>query len=110
MATPRPIRLPRQWPEYVKSGILHAISLASVVLTFARGRAIGRRRLRVELEQAQSEIALLQEELHITDISHLTLAQFHQRVQRVPACFTHQVLPILHVEEPNLPNSKGSKP
>ena len=67
MATRRPIRLPRQWPEHVKSGILHAISLASVVLSFARGRAAGRRRLRVELEQANAEIALLREELYIKD-------------------------------------------
>ena len=67
MATPRPIRLPRQWPEHVRSGILHAISLASVILSFARGRAVGRRRLRVELETAHSEIALLREELHIKD-------------------------------------------
>ena len=37
-----PIRLPKQWPEHVKTGILHAISLASVALTIARGRAISR--------------------------------------------------------------------
>jgi len=65
MAIPRPIRLPRQWPEHVKSGVLHAISLASVVLSFARSRAGGGRRLRAELEQASAEIALLREELHM---------------------------------------------
>ena len=65
MATPRPIRLPRQWPEHVKAGILHAISLASVVLTSARGRAVGRRRLQADLEQAIAEIALLREELYM---------------------------------------------
>ncbi len=42
MPVRRPIRLPKQWPEHVKSGILHAISLASVVLSFARGRAMGK--------------------------------------------------------------------
>ncbi len=63
---PRPwIRLPRQWPAHVKSGILHAISLASVVLSFARSRATGRRWLQAELEQANTEIALLREELYI---------------------------------------------
>ena len=31
MAARRPIRLPAQWPAHVKSGVLHAISLASVV-------------------------------------------------------------------------------
>ncbi len=60
-----PIRLPKQWPEHIKSGILHAISLASVVLSYARGRATGRRRIQAELEQANTEIALLREELYI---------------------------------------------
>ncbi len=39
MPSSPPIRLPRQWPEHVKAGILHAISLAGVVLSYARGRA-----------------------------------------------------------------------
>ena len=67
MATRRQIRLPRQWTAHVKSGVLHAISLASVVLTFAQGRATGRRRLRARLEQAETDIALLREELNIKD-------------------------------------------
>ena len=62
-----PIRLPRQWPKHVRSGVLHAISLASVVLTYARGHATGRRRLITQLEQAEAEIALLREELSIKD-------------------------------------------
>ena len=49
MADRRPIRLPRQWPNHVKSNIPHAISLASVVLSYARGRATGRRRLCAQL-------------------------------------------------------------
>jgi transposase InsO family protein len=61
------IRLPKQWPAHVKSGVLHAISLASVVLSYARGHAKGRRRLRVELEKATTEISLLREELNIKD-------------------------------------------
>jgi len=56
-------RLPRQWFHHVKSGLLHAISSASVVVTIARGRAVARRRLQVELEQARTEVALLREEL-----------------------------------------------
>jgi hypothetical protein len=67
MASRPRIRLPGQWPKRVKSGILHAISLASVALTHARGRVAGRRRLRAELEQADSEVALLREELSIKD-------------------------------------------
>jgi len=68
MAARRPIRLPAQWSAHVKSGVLHAISLASVVLSYARGRAEGRHRLRVQLEQATTEISLLREELCIKDI------------------------------------------
>ncbi len=64
MVVRRPIRLPKQWPAHVKSGVLHAISLASVVLSFVRSRATGRRRLQAELEQANTEIALLREELY----------------------------------------------
>ena len=67
MAARRPIRLPAQWPAHVKSGVLHAISLASVVLSYARGRAEGRHRLRFQLEQATTEISLLREELTIKD-------------------------------------------
>ena len=37
MASRRQIPLPRQWPEYVRSGIPHAISLASVVLSYTQG-------------------------------------------------------------------------
>ena len=61
---PRPrIPLPKQWPSRVRSGVLHAISLASVVLAYARGNTTGRRHLATQLEQAETEIALLLEEL-----------------------------------------------
>lgn len=63
----RPVRLPKQWSTHVKSGILHAVALASFALSYARGRATGERRLRAQLEQATSEIALLREELSIKD-------------------------------------------
>jgi transposase InsO family protein len=67
MASRPRIGLPRQWPNHVKAGVLHAISLAGVVLTYARGRADARNRLRVQFEQATTEIALLREELSIKD-------------------------------------------
>jgi hypothetical protein len=67
MIVPRPTRLPEHWPDLIKSGVLHAISLASVVLSHARGRADAHARLRVQLEQATTEIALLREELTIKD-------------------------------------------
>ena len=67
MAGPSSIRLPKQWSQHIKPGVLHAISLASVAFSYARGRATGRHRLRAQLEQATAEIALLREELSIKD-------------------------------------------
>ncbi len=60
------IPLPAYWPKHVKTGILHVIALAQVALTAARARSATKRdiisRLRAELEEAQCEIALLEEE------------------------------------------------
>jgi len=67
MAVRPRIPLPAQWPKHVKSGVLHAISLASVVLAHARGATASRKRLQTRLEQAETEIALLREELSIKD-------------------------------------------
>jgi transposase InsO family protein len=67
MAGLRPIRLPRQWSNRVKASVLHAISLASVALSCAHGRATGRRHLRAQLDRTTTEIALLREELSIKD-------------------------------------------
>jgi len=67
MATHSPIRLPHQWPEHVKSGILHAIALASAAMTAAHARTARRHQLRAELDQARNEIALLREEVEIKD-------------------------------------------
>jgi transposase-like protein len=67
MADRTRLSLPRHWPDHVKSGVLHAISLASIAITYARGRSKTQRRLRSDLEQATSEIALLREELSIKD-------------------------------------------
>ncbi len=61
------IRLPDQWSKHVKSGVLNAISLASVALSYARGRGTGQARLRAGLDQATTEVALLGEELAIKD-------------------------------------------
>jgi transposase InsO family protein len=67
MSDRTPIRLPRQWPEHVKSGLLHAISLASTAWTIAQAQAASQARLRADLDQARTEIALLREELDIKD-------------------------------------------
>jgi len=63
--------LPKGWPRTIKSSVLHAVSLASAAMTTAWARAARNRRPRVqplaELERANSEIALLKEELRIKD-------------------------------------------
>ncbi len=55
------VRLPAAWPTHVKSGLLHAISLAATALTCARGRVATTRdrrlRLQVRLDQATTEVA-----------------------------------------------------
>lgn len=65
------IPLPKNWPKHVKAAILHTISLASTAFTSVCGWAARRTdklvRLRAELEQAKSEIALLKEELSLKD-------------------------------------------
>jgi hypothetical protein len=66
MASERSIPLPRGWSKHVKSGLLHAISLAAMALTIARSRGT-RYRLQGELDRANGEIALLKEELEIKD-------------------------------------------
>ena len=71
--------LPKNWPSRVRSAIVHAVSMANVALTVARGRAEhhfdARVRLRVENVRLEQEVALLREELRIKDA----------RMERVPA-------------------------
>ena len=105
MATPQPIRLPRQWPEHVKAGILHAISLASVGLASARGRVAGQQRLRARLEQAGSEIALLREELSIKD-GRWERARSRRRPHYIPCSPPTDSALLRH---PALQQSKGSR-
>jgi len=60
--------LPRDWSKHVKSGLLQGISLAAMALTVARSRIVTKRcDLQVELDRANTEIALLKEELAIKD-------------------------------------------
>ena len=69
--TPR-IPLPTSWQKHVKLGVFHVISLAQVALTTARARSATKRdvlaRLRAELEEAQREICLLDEECRLKDL------------------------------------------
>ena len=62
------IPLPRSWREHVRSGVLHAISLASTALTVSWSRASARssrHRLQAEIDRLRAEIKHLQEEMAI---------------------------------------------
>lgn len=73
------IPLPKQWSSRVRSGVLHAISLAHYSLTYTRSWAANsinaRIRLKQENDRLQQELALLQEEMRIKD----------SRMLRIPA-------------------------
>ena len=68
---PESIPLPQEWPTFVKSTILHVISLAYLCIIHARGWAASswntRVRLQAQLEEAHTEIGQLKEELRIKD-------------------------------------------
>ena len=66
MPSERAVALPGGWAHHVKSGLLHAISLAAMALTVARSRHT-QSQLQAELDRANGEIALLTEELAIKD-------------------------------------------
>ena len=74
------VRLPRSWPEYVKSAVLHAISLAHLAITYARAKGFKSRslvvRLRAGLERARHETSQLIEELRIKD-ARMALPEAH---------------------------------
>jgi transcriptional regulator with XRE-family HTH domain len=65
------ITLPRGWSRHLKSAILHVISLAQLAVVRTRGWAANspsaRMPLKSQLEEAQSEVRLLEEELRIKD-------------------------------------------
>jgi putative transposase len=73
------IPLPKQWPSRVRSGVLHAISLAHFSLTYTRSWAANswnaRIRLKAENDRLRQELALVQEEMRIKD----------SRMLRIPA-------------------------
>ena len=62
--------LPRGWTKHVRSGVLHAISLASTALTHSWGMAARRgspRRLAAEIDRLRAEVTHLKEEMEIKD-------------------------------------------
>jgi transposase InsO family protein len=73
------IPLPKQWPSQVRSGVLHAISLAHYSLTYTRSWAANswnaRIRLKQENDRLRQKLALVREEMRIKD----------SRMLRIPA-------------------------
>ncbi len=71
--------LPKGWPNRIRSGVIHVISLAHFSLTFARSVAANsinaRIRLKAENSRLRQEIAILIEEARIKD----------SRMDRIPA-------------------------
>ena len=68
--TPSKIPLPKGWPTHVKSGVIHAISLAHFSITHARSwltRNDGSANRMAENERLRQEVVLLKEELRIKD-------------------------------------------
>ena len=61
--------LPRNWPQNVKTAVLHIISLAHVAVVHARGVLVNspnaRTRRAGDLEGSLDEISLLEEELRV---------------------------------------------
>ena len=75
--SPKQRPLPKCWPQTVGAAILHAISLAHLVITYARGWAANSLNARVrqaaEIDRLQQVVALLQERL----------ALVHARLSRI---------------------------
>ncbi len=63
--------LPKGWSKIVRTGVIHALSVAATALTTAWSRAAGSRSSRhrafAEVERLRTEIALLSEELGLKD-------------------------------------------
>ena len=63
--------LPKDWPQSVKTAVLHVIALAHVAFVHARGLAVNspdaRTRRAGDLQGSLDEISLLEEELRIKD-------------------------------------------
>jgi transposase InsO family protein len=63
------VPLPADWPESAKSGLLHAIALARIAMTYVRGWCLNSRIQRVRLlaraERSDTESVLLREEARI---------------------------------------------
>jgi hypothetical protein len=95
------IPLPKQWPSRVRSGVLHAISLAHFSLTYTRSWAANswnaRIRLKQENDRLRQELALLHEEMRIKDA----------RMLRIPAQRRPHYPPMERLAILELPAARG---
>lgn len=71
--------LPKHWPRYVRSAVVHAVSMANVAFTATQVRVENhfnaRARLQGTTDRLERQVALFQEELRIKDT----------RMERLPA-------------------------
>ena len=71
IATRLVIPLPRSWPRFAKSGLIHAVALARValleVLSGLENSRLPRARLTGEVERLRARVAALEEEIRIKD-------------------------------------------
>jgi predicted RNA polymerase sigma factor len=81
------IPLPRGWLRCVKSAVLHVVSLARFATIHTRGWAAdslsARLRLKASLDEARSEVALLEEEIRIKD-ARMAILDPHRRPHYPP--------------------------
>ena len=82
------IGLPKDWPAFVKSAVLHTISLAQYALVYTRSWASdspsGRVRAEAKRDRAEQEAALLRAQLRVIS----------SRMARIPA--QHRPRPHAH--------------
>ena len=76
--TEESVPLPEDWPQHVRTGLLHALGLVRTAVFFVRGWAenspLPRARLQGDNERLRAELALAREELRLKDA----------RMQRLP--------------------------
>ena len=101
MSSTPPIPLPRGWTKVVRSGVLHAISVASAAMTHTWSQASSSRssraRERADADRLRTEVALLTEELALKDA----------RWARVPARRRPHYGPILRMRILELRAARG---
>src|SRR5450759_5104090 len=75
---PAKIQLPKLWSTYVRSAVLHVVSLAKYAAVYTRSWAAdspnSRVRLKAAKDYAEQDAALLREEMRIKDARMATIA------------------------------------